>query len=120
MNTGAQSETSCLTDGTCLPITSVGTYSGSGDNSDIVIHLRAGLYRAKMMHTGSSNFIVHLIEVDTGRTEYLANEIGNADDTDTFTIYDDDRSFRPQTGNYLLTVEADGDWTTDFDLVAAH
>ena len=112
--------TSCVTDGTCLPITSVGTYSGSGDNSDIVIHLRAGLYRAKMMHTGSSNFIVHLIEVDTGRTEYLANEIGNADDTDTFTIYDDDRSFRPQTGNYLLTVEADGDWTTDFDLVAAH
>ena len=112
--------TSCVTDGTCLPITSVGTYSGSGDNSDIVIHLRAGLYRAKMMHTGSSNFIVHLIEVDTGRTEYLANEIGNADDTDTFTIYDDDRSFRPQPGNYLLTVEADGDWTTDFDLVAAH
>ena len=112
--------TSCVTDGTCLPITSVGTYSGSGDNSDIVIHLRAGLYRAKMMHTGSRNFIVHLIEVDTGRTEYLANEIGNADDTDTFTIYDDDQSFRPQTGNYLLTVEADGDWTTDFDLVTAH
>ena len=119
-DTGSSSSTDCIAAGTCLPITSVGTYSGSGDNSDIVIHLRAGLYRAKMMHTGSSNFIVHLIEVDTGRTEYLANEIGNADDTDTFTIYDDDRSFRPQTGNYLLTVEADGDWTTDFDLVAAH
>ena len=93
---------------------------GTGDSADTVMHLRAGLYRAKMMHTGSSNFIVHLIEVDTGRTEYLANEIGNADETDTFTIYDGDPSYRPQTGNYLLTVEADGDWTTDVDLVAAH
>ena len=93
---------------------------GTWDSADTVMHLRAGLYRAKMMHTGSSNFIVYLIEVDTGRTEYLANEIGNADETDTFTIYDGDPSYRPQTGNYLLTVEADGYWTAEVDLVAAH
>ena len=110
----------CVSNGTCLPIREIGRVGGTGDSADTVMHLRAGLYRAKMMHTGSSNFIIYLVEVDTGRKELLANEIGNSDEADTFTIYDGDPSYRPQTGNYLLSVEADGYWTAEVDLVAAH
>ena len=110
----------CISDGTCLPIQNTGTFTSVGDSADTVMRLPAGLYRAKMTHTGSSNFIVYLVEVDTGRKELLANEIGNADETDTFTIYDGAPSYHPQTGNYLLTVEADGYWTAEVDLVAAH
>ena len=61
-----------------------------------------------LRHSGSSNFIVHLVGIGAtrGTREYVANEIG---------------PYRGQTllgslraGNYLLAVDADGSWSVNF------
>ena len=78
------------------------------------------MYRARSTHTGDSFFDVDLVEISTGRSESITFKYGNADEIDTFTIYDDDRTFRNQEGNYLLTVDADGSWQVHIELISAH
>ena len=62
-----------------------------------------GLLGFKMTHNGNSNFIVHLLDANTGQTvEYVANEIGNYSGSQAYSVTD---------GKYLLNVDADGSWT---------
>ena len=109
----------CVADGTCIPVEQVGTFTGSGDSAHHIVNLGVGLHRVTSSHRGPSNFIVHLINVSSGRTEYLANEIGNADGViDTFVVHDDGTSFRTQAGNHLLQVQAGGQWTVQVERIA--
>ena len=102
----------CVSDGTCTPIQQIGRFSGSGDSAHHIIDIGVGLHRVTSSHRGPSNFIVHLIDVSSGRTEYLANEIGDADGViDTFVVHNDGTSFRTQAGDFLLQVQAGGEWT---------
>jgi hypothetical protein len=52
---------------------------------------------------GDSNFIVHLIDANTGRTvDFLANEIGPAN----LSTIENIRA----NGVFVLEIDADGDW----------
>ncbi len=102
----------CLSAGTCTPIHQIGSFGGSGDSAHHIIDIGVGLHRVTSSHRGPSNFIVQLINVSSGRTEYLANEIGDADGViDTLVVHNDGASYRTQAGNFLLQVQAGGQWT---------
>ncbi len=80
--------------------------SGQGDDATNIIDLNEGAVTFEMTHNGSSNFIVKLINKETGSTiELLVNEIGSYKGT-TFAV-------APSTGKYLLQFEADGNWTSN-------
>ena len=85
----------------------VGTFSGHGSTTTAFFHLDAGLIIATYSHTGQHNFIVHAVD-STGQDEvFLVNEIGSVSGSTS-----DHAEF---TGNYLLSIQADGDWTITID-----
>lgn len=77
-----------------------GTASTTGRGADVVLVEGLG-DRARMTHNGSSNFAVHAY--GSGR-DLLVNEIGPYEGT-----------VRVPAGTVVLVVEADGDWTVDFE-----
>lgn len=86
---------------------SVASFSGHGNTTTGFFFLSTGLVTATYTHNGSSNFIVHAIDSSGQDTLFLANEIGVASGT---------RSDRARfSTNYLLTIQADGDWTITLD-----
>ena len=118
----AEPETSCLTNGTCLPITSVGTYSGTGDSAGDIINLAAGVYRfTNSRQNTDGNFFVKVVELASGDNRSVGiYGRGTGRGVETLTIYDDDSDFRLQAGNYVLEVDTDSDWEVTVDLLAAH
>jgi hypothetical protein len=80
-------------------------FSGRGTTVTPFFHLNAGLAVVHATHRGRSNFIVHLVDSSGQVTEFLVNEIGVFDGRIAVGI--------EQAGNYLLTVDADGDWRVE-------
>jgi hypothetical protein len=56
-----------------------------------------------MQHTGTSNFIVHLLDSSGNIVEFLANQIGSFTGSAAVGI--------TQPGIYLLDITADGEWS---------
>ena len=112
----------CLTDGTCLPIRSLGTFSGSGNSAKDVVYLAAGLYRFTGSRSNTDgNFFIDVVEVASGESRsggiYGRGQSGGQT---TLTIYNDDSGFRLQQGNYILEVDTDHDWMVTIEQLAAH
>jgi len=78
-------------------------FSGTGDTASSAFTLDAGLAVFDMTHIGSSNFIVHLLDMDGHVVEYLANEIGDYDGSAAVGI--------DTQGSYYLDIDADGPWS---------
>lgn len=79
------------------------TFSGTGDKATQSFNWPGGMMRIEMTHTGSSNFIIHLVDSTDGSTEeFVENEIGSVNGSRVFSI---------PAGSYLLDVQADGKWT---------
>lgn len=99
-----------------VPIQTIGTFAGTGDDADNVIGLEAGLHRVTSVHSnGTSNFIVRLEGVSSDDRKLLANEIGVARVVDTMRV--GTGFLHNEPGNYLLTVQADGDWEITIELI---
>ena len=90
--------------GTYSPPPATQTFSGKGPTVTQLFSLKAGAARFQMEHkNGDSNFIVHLIDANTGRTvDFLANEIGPAN----LSTIENIRA----NGVFVLEIDADGDW----------
>jgi len=78
--------------------------SGVGQQATEKFTLKKGLAIFKMIHSGSSNFIVHLLDEEGNQVGFsLVNEIGPFDGSKAVSI--------PRDGVYLLDIDADGSWT---------
>lgn len=73
-----------------------------GQKATQMIYLDSGLTRFEMVHDGSSNFIVWLMDAEGNKIDLLVNEIGDFEGSKAVGIYG--------SGAYLLDVTADGDW----------
>jgi hypothetical protein len=83
------------------------SFSGHGQEATSPFHLDEGLVIVRLSHTGSSNFIVHLLDSHGDTVEWLVNEIGQ---------FDGSTAFGTETaGNYVLDIAADGSWTVDIE-----
>ena len=111
--------------GNYLPIQDIGTFSGTGDNTDNVIQLSAGIYRFTTSRQNTDrNVFVDIVELSSG-TERSVGIYGSGDSggSELETIYNDDSSFRLQAGEYILSVDASDstqDWTVTVELIKAH
>lgn len=77
--------------------------SEDGTEATSTFRLEKGLSKFTMTHDGSSNFIVWLIDANTGqKLDLLANEIGSFDGSKAFGI--------TSAGDYILNIDADGPW----------
>src|SRR5688572_17932269 len=78
--------------------------NGRGTQVSNPLSLKKGLAVFHSVHSGGNrNFIVELVDSAGKTVEYLANEIGSANLSSAGRI--------PADGQYLLKVQADGDWT---------
>ncbi|WP_424359769.1 hypothetical protein [Methanocella sp. MCL-LM] len=77
--------------------------SGTGPQASEFFYLKQGLTTFKLNHNGESNFIVHLVDSKGNTEEYLVNEIGEFDGSKAIGV--------SKSGVYLISVDADGDWT---------
>lgn len=77
---------------------------GAGDTATDMFSLNQGYAIVKASHTGSSNFILHLLD-QAGKKISLVNEIGNYDGS-TFALIKNE-------GKHLLNVKADGPWSIE-------
>jgi len=79
------------------------TLSGVGKQATQMITLQEGLYVFRFTHSGSSNFIVHLLDSEGRRVESLVNVIG---------VFSGSKATRISApGQYILDIDADGTWT---------
>lgn len=76
-------------------------FEGSGDTATELFTTERQLLKVDLRHDGSSNFIVWLKNSAGEDEELFANEIG---------AYDAARYFSVSPGDYLLDIEADGQW----------
>ena len=108
--------------GNYLPIQSIGTFTGTGNSADHVIRLNAGVYRITTSRQNTDgNLTVEFVELSTGNDRYVGiYGSGESGGSEIETIYDDDRSYLLQAGNYVLQVDTDSDWQVHIELLAAH
>jgi len=78
-------------------------FKGNGQQVSEVFSIGKGLARFEMTHSGSSNFIVTLLDDNGNTVDLLVNEIGTFDGSKAVSIRN--------TGMYLLDIQADGAWT---------
>lgn len=76
-------------------------YSGSGQTATDRFYAEGGLLTVGLSHQGESNFIVYLVDAETGEEKLLVNTIGDFDGTIATNV--------PE-GEYLLDIQADGGW----------
>jgi hypothetical protein len=76
-------------------------YAGSGDAATELFYLTPGAHTFTWSHTGSSNFIVWLLDANGQWVDLLANEIGSSSGSKIVGV---------AGGLYLLDVSADGAW----------
>ena len=107
--------TDCMADGTCIPVLSLGTYSGTGDNTAHVFDLSSGVHR--MTLTGDALVSAELIATETGRNIFYFDYISSGDTSaeELVTVDPDD------TGTYLLEIDADNQakWTFTIERVGS-
>lgn len=82
------------------------SFSGVGQQATELFSTNKGLMKVEMNHSGSSNFIVYLLDNSGNELELLVNEIGPFDGSKAVRI--------PKDGIYLFRIEADGEWQVDF------
>ena len=113
---------STVPSGNYLPIQDIGTFAGTGNSADNVVLLNAGVYRVISSRTNTDgNFFVDLVELRSGSERSVGiYGRGQSGGSETETIYNNDRSFLPQAGNYILQVDTVGDWEVRIELLAAH
>lgn len=78
------------------------TITGTGQQASSKFTLEEGLSIFEMTHSGSSNFIVHLLDNNGDITEFLANEIGRYGGSKAVGVQ--------EAGEYLFDINADGTW----------
>ncbi|MCK4222094.1 MAG: PKD domain-containing protein, partial [Dehalococcoidia bacterium] len=83
------------------------TYSGVGKQVSPFFTLASGLATFHMEHTGSSNFIILLLDNQGQWVELLVNEIGSFSGGKAVGI--------DTPGIHLLDIQADGDWAISVD-----
>ena len=89
-------------------------WSGKGDEVIGPLLLRRGITAASFSHTGSSNFVVYLMNIDGTNSELLVNDIGNYRGTVAVNVQPG--AFIGLTpGIYALVIEADGSWAAEFE-----
>lgn len=82
--------------------------SGTGQTATEKFTLQSGLAVFKMTHSGSSNFIVVLLDSAGNEVDYsLVNEIGAFNGSKAVQI--------PDSGEYLLDIQAGGAWTVTIE-----
>lgn len=78
--------------------------SGTGQKATQKFRLDQGLSEFSTTYRGSDNFIVYLMDGETGQNiDLIANEIGSSNSSKSVGITAD--------GDYILNVEANGPWT---------
>lgn len=77
------------------------SFSGSGQTATDRFAIDGGLVTVDLTHTGTSNFIVYLVNAETGQEELLVNVIGDFDGT---------VATEAPEGEYVLDIRADGNW----------
>ena len=80
--------------------------SGTGQQISTQFALDEGLAVFKMTHTGSSNFVVSLVNLDGQPDRLLVNTIGQ---------FNGSKALPVQAGNYVLDITADGGWTVNIE-----
>ena len=86
-------------------------WSGAGDDVKGPINLETGTKSVAVTHSGSSNFVVELINADGTLAENLVNIVGSYDGSVEVKIH----SMIGLTPDiYGLVITADGEWTVDF------
>jgi hypothetical protein len=86
-------------------------WSGAGDDVKGPINLETGTKSVAVTHSGSSNFVVELINSDGTLAENLVNIVGSYDGSVEVKIH----SMIGLTPDiYGLVITADGEWTVDF------
>ena len=83
-----------------LPYTT--SFSGSGPLATALFRTGAGAHTFSFSHSGSSNFVVWLLDMNGDYVDLLANEIGSTSGSTISGL---------EAGGYLLNVDADGPWT---------
>jgi len=84
------------------------SFSGEGMMVTDFIKVEEGLAVFNFTHDGDSNFIVHLLDDGGDVVGYLANQIGE---------YEGSIAEYVDEGTYVVCIDADGEWTMDFDQV---
>lgn len=79
--------------------------SGSGQKATQQFNLEAGLSIFTLMHSGSSNFSILLMDGDGKYVSLLVNEIGSFSGSKAVKI--------DKAGPYILNITADGSWTVN-------
>lgn len=78
--------------------------SGTGQKATQKFQLEQGLAEFSTNYRGSDNFIVYLMDGETGQNiDLIANEIGSSNGSKAVGITSD--------GDYILNVQANGPWT---------
>ena len=81
------------------------SFSGVGQEASQKFTLDEGLSIFAMKHSGSSNFIVWLLDSNGNNVDLLANVVGDFDGSKAVGI--------SKPGDYILNIDADGPWTVD-------
>jgi len=80
----------------------------NGQGRDVkTFSVNKGLAIFNMTHNGSSNFIIELLNSEGSVEDYLVNEIGIFEGSTAVNI--------PETGVYLLNINADGGWEVSIE-----
>ena len=81
------------------------SFSGVGQEASQKFTLDEGLSIFAMKHSGSSNFIVWLLDSNGNNVDLLVNEVGAFDGSKATGI--------KYSGIYCLNIAADGNWKID-------
>ncbi len=82
--------------------------TGLGQRATRAFWLEKGPHVFNFRHSGSGNFIAHLLDSKGRRVELLANEIGRRQGSQVVKV--------PEAGIYMMNVKADGDWSVDLQV----
>ena len=109
-DTGSSSPTDCIAAGTCLPIREIGSVSGTGDSTEHVFDLQAGLYRFTL--TGDFLVSADMIATTAGRNIFYYDYIDQDEQStqELITVDADD------AGTFVLEIDAGGD-SWQFEIV---
>ena len=102
--------TSCVADGTCLPIREIGRVSGTGDSTEHVFDLQAGLYRFTL--TGDFLVSADLVATTAGRDIFYFDYVGRDEQSAQALVTVD----ADDAGTFVLEIDAGSD-SWQFDIV---
>lgn len=101
----------CISEGSCLPIRAIGSVNGTGDNTQHVFNLPAGLYRFTL--SGNGHVSAGMVATSPGRNIYYFDFISStgARSTEELITVDPD-----DAGSYILEIDA-GSTNWEFSIV---